>query len=152
MSEEFDIPKHGSAGVAFLGVEFNDSIVTILGVFIGLGLGVKYGALPCIGCAAGGFIVNKAYLDWRDGLPPGHLRSKLFQLGLLGYSKALKSSDVVFVGDATVINPSSTEEIDRIETGVGKAQAQALVQSQAQAQVQSQAQSMAQRDQGRHGA
>jgi len=61
-------------------------------------------------------------------------------LGLLGYSKALKSSDVVFVGDATVINPSSSEEIDRIETGVSKAQ------------VQAQAQAMAQRDQGRHGA
>jgi hypothetical protein len=125
MNEEFDIPKHGGAGVAFLGVEFDDSIVTILGVFLGLGLGIKYGALAAIGMSAGAFMLNKAYLDWREGLPAGHLRSTLFQLGLYGYSCAFRSADVVFMGDGVVINPANAQLVDRMEAQVIAALAQA---------------------------
>jgi hypothetical protein len=122
MNDDFEIPKHSAAGVAFLGVEFNDSLVAILGVFVGLGVGLEYGAMACIGCAVGGFFLNKAYLDWREGLPPGHMRARLFRMGILGYSGAFKAGDVVFVGDATVINPGSSVLVDQAEVSLRKAQ------------------------------
>jgi hypothetical protein len=122
MSSDLEIPKHAGAGVAFLGVEFNDSLLAIFGVFVGLGLGLRYGALACIGCAVGGFFLNKAYLDWRDGLPPGYLRARLFRLGLLGYSNSFRAAEVVFIGDSTVINPGTVELIDRVEGEIRKAQ------------------------------
>lgn len=115
MSEEFDIPKHAAAGVAFLGVELSDAVIALLGLVIGLVAFLKFGAMGFIGCSAGGFFLNKAYLEWREGLPAGQVRARLFESGLGVYSNGFKGGDTVFVGDGVVINPDSGELLDRLE-------------------------------------
>ena len=121
MTEEFDIPKHASAGVAFLGAELGDAVIVLAGIFIGLLAFLKFGAMGFIGSVAAGFFLNKTYLDWREGLPAGQVRARLFRAGVFGYSNGFKGGEVVFVGDATVINPGSGELLDQLEAELHRA-------------------------------
>ena len=44
-SEVFEIPRHGAAGVAFLGAEFKDAVILLASVPLGLVLGHLFGVL-----------------------------------------------------------------------------------------------------------
>jgi hypothetical protein len=107
VSNSFSIPKYGGADSAFLGVEFKDTYILIVSVFAGLILGKFYGTSAYIGIPLFGYYANKKYIEWRSSRLPGFVLVWLFRFGLRGYSKAFKSQRVVFVGDATVINPAS---------------------------------------------
>lgn len=113
-SEGFEIPRHGKAGVAFLGVELSDAWILILSVFIGLGAGslLQLGVKAYVGIPIGGYILNKLFVDWRSKSVPGELRNYLFRTGLMGYTNAFKGGNVVFEGDSKVINPDSQALID----------------------------------------
>ena len=122
MSEEFEIPKHASAGVAFLGAELGDAVIVLTGIFVGLLAFLKFGAMGFIGSVAAGFVLNKSYLDWREGLPAGQVRARLFRAGVFGYSNGFKGAEVLFVGDGTVINPASGELLERVEADLLRAE------------------------------
>ena len=121
-ADDFKIPRYADAGVAFLGVELNDALILIASVFLGLAAGTQFGAPAYIGVPVVGFFVNKAFIDWRSKSLPGQFRVVLFRIGLVGYSRAFKGGDVVFVGDATVINPASGELADAVTATRRKAQ------------------------------
>lgn len=103
------IPKYAGAGVAFAGVEIKDCFIllgsAILGFICGafLNLGVKgYVGIPAIG-----YFVNTWYLEWKEDAAPGHLRAVLYRYGIVGYSRAFPSANVVYVGDSKPLNPAS---------------------------------------------
>ena len=104
--DEYRIPRHADAGVAFLGVELNDALILIGSVFVGLAAGTQFGAPAYIGVPVLGFLLNKSFLVWRSKSLPGQFRVTLFRIGLVGYARSFKGGDVVFVGDGTVINPA----------------------------------------------
>ena len=114
LNEEHAIPRHGKAGVAFLGVEFGDAFIVIGSVFAGLLIGSQIGLAGYLGVPMGGYFLNKLYVDWRSKSLPGQFRQRLFELGLAGYGRHFKAAEVVFVGDATVINPGSSALLDDI--------------------------------------
>jgi hypothetical protein len=109
-NEEFEIPRHGNAGVAFLGVELKDATIVIVSVFVGIVVGWQTGPLGYLGVPAAGFFLNKVYIDWRKNTLPGQARLQLFKAGLAGYGRGFKAADVLFVGDAAVIYPGRREE------------------------------------------
>jgi hypothetical protein len=111
-NEIHDIPRHGNAGVAFLGVELRDATIVIASVFVGLAAGARLGTLWYIGVPVAGYFLNKLYIDWRSNALPGQLRQTLFEQGLIGYGRAFRGADVVFLGDSRVINPQSRELLD----------------------------------------
>jgi hypothetical protein len=104
-NKRFHIPKHGGAGPAFLGVEFKDTYIVLLSIFIALPAGRIFGGLAYVAIPLGGYFLNKQYLEWKEMRLPGFFRSVLFRWGISGYSAALSSKDVIFVGDGKVINP-----------------------------------------------
>lgn len=112
----FSIPRHGKAGVAFLGVELKDAVILIGSVFIGLFAGTVVGFSGYIGVPVFGYFVNKAYLDWKTSRLPGYFRSFLFTLGFAGYSPAFQQRNTVYIGDAVVINPGSAAMLDAISS------------------------------------
>ena len=118
-SEEFEVPKYGSAGVAFLGVEMADAWIVIVSVFVGLGVGTQVGVVAYVGIPVAGFFANKWYVGWRSKALPGQLKTFLFRIGLVGYSKSFKGGDVVFVGDSDVINPDAGELVEHVERARG---------------------------------
>lgn len=111
-ASEFEIPRHGNAGVAFLGVELADAWLVIASVFAGLALGTHFGPVAYLGIPVGGFMLNKWYVDLRSRALPGQVRAALYRAGLVGYSKAFEAADTVYIGDWTVINPASSELVD----------------------------------------
>jgi hypothetical protein len=108
-NEEFEIPRHGNAGVAFIGVELKDATIVIVSVFVGIVVGWQTGPLGYLGVPAAGFFLNKVYIDWRKNTLPGQTRLQLFKAGLAGYGRGFKSADVLFVGDAAVLYPGRRE-------------------------------------------
>ena len=50
------------------------------------------------------------------------MRARLFRAGVFGYSNGFKGGEVVFVGDATVINPGSGELLDQLEAELRRAE------------------------------
>jgi len=113
-NEEHAIPRHGNAGVAFLGVEFGDAFIVIGSVFAGLFVGSLIGVPGYLGVPMGGYFLNKLYVDWRSKSLPGQFRQRLFELGLAGYGRHFRAAEVVLVGDATVINPGSSGLLDEL--------------------------------------
>jgi hypothetical protein len=107
---EFEIPRHASAGIAFLGVDLNDALILIGSIFVALGAGAVLGGMYYIVVPIIGYVLNRIYLDWRTNALPGDLRAKLYAAGIVGYSRALQSRDTVYVGDAVVINPDSLSD------------------------------------------
>ena len=106
------IPRHGKAGVAFLGVELNDAFILIASIFIALLAGGSLGTGAYIGIPVAGFFLNRLYVDWRSNALPGQFQATLFTLGFRGYSRAFKSRDTVFIGDANVINAGASKAVD----------------------------------------
>lgn len=106
-NEPFHIPKHGGAGPSFLGVEFKDTYILILSIFVAIPAGKMFGTLFYLGIPYAGYHINRKYLEWKAKSLPGFFRTFLFRLGIKGYSKGFTSKKVVFVGDGRVIHPGN---------------------------------------------
>lgn len=120
-NDVFSIPRHGGAGVGFLGVELKDTGILIASVFLGIVVGASAGYGGYIGIPVAGYFVNKIYLDWKNASLPGYFRLSLFVMGIYGYSPAFKQKNTLYVGDAVVINPGSTAMLDTIFSNLSKA-------------------------------
>jgi hypothetical protein len=107
VSNSFRIPKYGGAASAFLGVEFKDTYILIVSVFVALVAGKIWGTGAYLGIPFAGYHANKKYIEWRSTRLPGFVQVWLFRFGISGYSKGFKSQRTVYVGDATIINPAS---------------------------------------------
>ena len=119
---EIMIPKYANAGVAFAGVEFDDVYLIFAGVIFGviaagffhLGL-IGFPGIPLV-C----FVINTWYLDWKESATPGQLRALMFRLGILGYSPAFPTANLIYVGDSKALHPGSRslhieDEVDASE-------------------------------------
>ncbi|CAM2198480.1 Conjugal transfer protein (plasmid) [Paraburkholderia kururiensis] len=106
-NKTFRIPKYGGAGSAFLGVEFKDTYILIVSVFVALVAGKFYGTGAYLGIPFVGYHANKKYIEWRSTRLPGFILVWLYRFGMRGYSGGFRSQRTVYVGDATVINPAS---------------------------------------------
>lgn len=114
-NEVFNIPRHGAAGVAFLGVELKDAAILIASVFVGIAVGAKVGFGGYIGIPMFGYFLNKAYIDWKKSRLPGYVRTFLFINGLAGYSSAFRKSATIYVGDSVVINAGASTMLDTLQ-------------------------------------
>ncbi len=117
-----EIPRFGNAGVAFLGVEVNDTYLLIASVFIGLVSGSRLGMTGYIGIPAAGYFLTRLYLDWKSGHLPGSFRAFLFSKGILGgYSNGLSDRNVIYHGDAVIINKAfHDQEIEMLTSFLEK--------------------------------
>ena len=113
-SDVFEIPRHGAAGVAFLGAEFKDAVILLASVPLGLVLGHLFGVLFYVLGPWLGFVANKQYVDWLAKSQPGRLRLWLYELGLVGYSPALACQQLIVQGDARPICRGSAAMLDQI--------------------------------------
>lgn len=107
-NQAFRIPRRGDAGVAFLGVELKDAWLVLGGVFCGLFAGSVFqmGTAGYIGFPIGGYMLNRVYIEWQNNNLPGVFRCRLFSRGITGYSPTIRAQNVVYTGDAVVINPA----------------------------------------------
>ena len=105
-----EIPRYGNAGVAFLGVEVKDTYVLIASVFLGLIAGSRWGMPAYLGIPAGGYFLTRLYLDWKSGQLPGSFLAFLFTKGFAGYSQGLKDRNVIYHGDAEIMNKAFDEQ------------------------------------------
>jgi hypothetical protein len=103
------IPKYARAGVAFAGVEIEDTFILLGGVLVGFvsGAFLNLGIKAFIGIPVLAYLLNAWYLDWKEDAPPGHLRAVLYRLGIVGYSKAYPKANMIYVGDNNALNPAS---------------------------------------------
>lgn len=103
----FLIPRRGRAGVAFAGVEMADAWILLASFPIALLVGGFFGvgSKAYIGIPVAGFFLNRTLLQWQSQQLPGAVREWFFSTGLAGYSKSLKSQNVVFHGDNTILVP-----------------------------------------------
>ena len=99
-----EIPRYGDAKVAFLGVEISDTYLLIASLFVGLLLGTKLGMTAYIGIPVGSYFLTKLWLDWKSGQLPGSFRTYLYRNGLSGYSIGLNDKNVIYHGDAVILN------------------------------------------------
>lgn len=113
-NESFRIPKHGGAESAFLGVEFKDTYILIVSVFVALFAGKAWGTGAYLGIPFVGYHVNRKYLEWRNTRLPGFFHAFLFSWSLAKYSKGFKTQCMVYVGDATIINPGTKRLLAKI--------------------------------------
>ncbi|VVD30933.1 hypothetical protein [Paraburkholderia dioscoreae] len=113
-NNSFRIPKHGGSESAFLGVEFKDTYILIVSVFVALIAGKVWGTGAYLGIPFVGYHANRKYLEWRSTRLPGFVTVWLFRFGLAKYSNGFQSQRTVFVGDAKVINPGSKRLLNRI--------------------------------------
>lgn len=109
-----EIPEHGRAGVAFLGVEFRDGVGLIASVFGGvIGAVLVHWSLfiilPGLGWAG-----TKLFLEWKRAQMDGYLAMTLFRFGLKKLTSAFKHRRTIYVGDSAVANPALTDELDAI--------------------------------------
>jgi hypothetical protein len=105
-----EIPRYGNAKVAFLGVEVNDTYFLLASVFVGLFSGARLGMFGYIGIPAGGYFLTMLYLDWKSGHLPGSVRTFLFTKGIAAYSRGLRGKNVIYHGDAVIINKAFDEQ------------------------------------------
>lgn len=114
----FSIPRHGGAESAFLGVEFQDTYILIVSVFVALIAGKFYGTGAYLGIPFAGYHANRKYLEWRSTRLPGFVTTFLFRFGLAKYSRGFSSQRTVYAGDSKVINPGSRRLLERIRSEV----------------------------------
>lgn len=105
-----EIPRYGDAGVAFLGVEVNDTYLLIASIVVGLLLGARLGMIAYIGIPGAGYFITKLWLDWKSSQLPGSFSAYLFTKGISGYSSGLRNQNVIYHGDAVIINKSFDEQ------------------------------------------
>ena len=112
----YRIPRHADAGVAVLGVELRDAWLLIISVFLGLIAGglMKLGWIAFVGIPAGGYFINRGFIEWKSQYLPGFVRTHLFSRGLSGYSAGMSDQQVVYVGDAVAVNPGSAQFLDAL--------------------------------------
>lgn len=103
------VPKHGKAGVAFAGAELKDAGILIVSVFAGLILGNTFGWVAYLGLPVLGYLVTKAYIEWKGGRLPGFFVETLYRHGVTGYSTAFDRKKKIFIGDGNVINPHALQ-------------------------------------------
>ena len=108
----YRVPKNGKAGVAFAGVAIADASPLLASIFIGLVVGQFIGWVGYVGVPVAGYVVTKVYIDWKKGRLPGHLSALLYKNGLGSYSRAFDKKNKVFVGNSSVVNPSSEKLVD----------------------------------------
>jgi hypothetical protein len=112
----YKIPRYGDARVAFLGVEVNDTYLLMVCFIGGLILGTKYGIAAFIVISAGGYFLTQLWLDWKSGQLPGGFRAYLYSQGWLGYTSGLKSGEVIYHGDALIMNAAyADQELEMLE-------------------------------------
>ncbi len=112
MTDDLRIPRHGKAGVAFAGVEFQDAAIFLASFISGLIMGRWWGLWGYIVLPFAGYQVNRFYVDWKSNSTPGQFRQWLFEWGILGYSRAFDAQQTVFVGDGKIINKGSVQMND----------------------------------------
>lgn len=114
---QFRIPRRGGANVAFLGVELGDAWILLASIFIALIVGAVFhgGAAAFIGIPVGGYFVNRIYIDWKNKQLPGAVKLWFFARGLSGFGVKIKSQQVVYTGDNTIINKNSGRFLDGIQ-------------------------------------
>lgn len=100
----YSIPRYGNAGVAFLGVEFKDTILLIASLFVGIISGMLFGLPAYIAPPIAGYVITVLYLDWKSDKLPGFLLVWLYSRGYAGYSIGFPDRNIVYVGDARPIN------------------------------------------------
>jgi len=105
-----EIPRYGGSGVAFLGVEVQDTYLLIVSVFGGLILGSKWGMPAYLGLPAAGYFLTKLYLDWKSGQLSGSFMTYLFTKGFRGYSSGFKDGNVIYHGDSVIMNKAFGEQ------------------------------------------
>lgn len=113
-NQQYHIPKHGKADVAFLGVEFKDTYLLILSVIFGLTFGQQFGLFGQIGIPVIGYMLNKSFLDWKKSQLPGYTNEFLYKLGIKGFSSGMNKSNKIFVGDARPINTGLSKQVAKI--------------------------------------
>lgn len=109
------IPKRGDAKVAFFGVEIDKAYPFILGSMLGVLTGMNFdlGFIFYLGIPYGGYLFNKAVIQWQDQNLPGAVRTGLFALGLRGINCVFNSKGTVFIGDSQIINKANSKKIIR---------------------------------------
>lgn len=112
----YTIPRYGNAGVAFLGVDVNQTIFLIASIFVGIIGGAKGGMPFYIGAPAVGYFGTRIYLDWTSNQSPGSLRAMLYRFGFAGYSSGLRTQKTIYLGDSMGINPIFDEQVIEIIT------------------------------------
>lgn len=122
-SGDVNIPRHAGAGSSFFGAEFGDAWVLLLSLALGMVFG-RINGLLYLAIPAGGYLLNREYLQWLASGPPGRLRMWLYELGLRGYPGGHASARVVVVGDARVINRGASDMLDQTMARLEQAQRQ----------------------------
>ena len=112
---QIKIPKHSKADVAFAGVEFKDVYLLIGGLLFGVIVGGFFhgGLIAFLGIPLCCFLLNTWYLDWKENATPGQLRGTLYRYGLVGYSRAFPTANMVYVGDSKALNPASRKLLEQ---------------------------------------
>lgn len=101
------VPKHGKADVAFAGAQLGDAWLLIGSVFVAMVVGSLFGWVAYIGIPVLGYLLTKAYIQWKNNNLPGHLNVLLYRVGLTGYSAAFDRKKKLFIGDSTIVNPAA---------------------------------------------
>jgi len=104
------VTRYGGAGVAFLGVDVEDTYLLIASVFIALIAGSKLGPPGFFVPPLVGYGLTKIYLDWKSGHLPGMERAWLYSRGYMGYSSGLDSMGTIYFGDDIAKNPEIEEQ------------------------------------------
>jgi len=103
------VPKHGKADVAFAGAQLGDAWLLIGSVFAALVAGSLFGWGAYIGIPLLGYVMTKAYIQWKTNHLPGHLNVLLYRLGMTGYSVAFNRKKKLFIGDGSIVNPGALQ-------------------------------------------
>lgn len=105
------VPRHGKAGVAFAGATMKEASPLLASIFIALFVGHMIGWMGYVGVPLLGYLMSKAYVEWKKGRLPGHMAVVLYKRGMGGFSKAFDRPNKVFIGNSVVINPGSKKFI-----------------------------------------
>lgn len=110
--QSHEIPRYGSAKVAFAGVELHQARLTIVGFIVGMLLAAKDMTLVGVSVILGSYLLNKAVIGWMTGVMPGFLSEALYRMGWRGYSSGLNRQEKLFRGDASAGNGVMAERMD----------------------------------------
>jgi hypothetical protein len=99
-----EIPRHGSAQVAFAGVQLHQARLTMVGFVVGMLLAAKDMTATGIAVIVGSYLLNKAAISWMTGAMPGFVAEAMYRMGWNGYSKGLNRQEKIFRGDASAGN------------------------------------------------
>ncbi|MFS2023488.1 hypothetical protein [Massilia sp. CT11-137] len=119
------VPKHGKADVAFAGAQLGDAWLLIGSVFAAMVAGGIFGWVAYIGIPVLGYLLTKAYIQWKSNNLPGHLQVLLYRVGLAGYSAAFNRKKKLFIGDSRIVNPAALQIVAVVRDDARSARADA---------------------------